>query len=203
MERDGGTRTPETERLLTEIGNAIAEIEDWTQKRWHKDRKTYGAVLQMLERGPAFKRRVDDPKDDEIVNAAWDDYFGIWEQIVRLVEGLNEIGIESSADLAGGLGATRNALADLAGTRWRERSQVDGENNGLSANLRIAALTIIEQLETLDKQAAKAVAEWLLARKPYIEAEQAGRLLYKSRMREAAERARQDGTSFDSADMTP
>lgn len=208
LERDGGTRTPETERLLTEIGGAIAEIEGWTGKRWHRDRKTYGAVLEMMERGPAFKKRVDDPKEDEIVAAAWQKYFSIRQQITPLVDWLNEIGIDS-VERPGyprsGRGLfgrrTTNALLQGMPSRWRERAQVDELK--LPEKLENGALTIIGQLETLDSLGEAAFSEWQDAQAPYIQAEADGRVLYKSRKREAAERARQNGEAFDWVDMTP
>lgn len=207
LERDGGARTPETERLLTEIGNAIAEIENWTGKRWHRDRKTYGAVLQMMEKGPAFKKRVDDPKEDEIVAAAWEKFYRIHAQSMPLIGWLNEVGVKatervnSSTSLVGKSGKqTQNALLVGLSSRWRERGQLDQEAN-LPDNIRSAALTMIDQLEALDEQADQAFEEWRQAQRPYIEAEHEGRTLYKSRKREAAERARQNGNDFDWSDI--
>ena len=211
LERDGGTRTPETERLLTEIGNAIAEIEGWTNKRWHRDRKTYGAVLQMMERGPAFKKRVDDPKEDEIVTAAWDKYYRIHDQASPLVAWLNEVGVNATERIDSAYSYSRrgmfgrhpqNALMPALTSRWRERSQIECEAN-LPDNIKSAALTIIAQLEALDEQADQALADWRQAQRPYIEAEHEGRTLYKSRKREAAERARQNGDDFDWSDIVP
>lgn len=204
LEADGGERSPETSQLLNKIAAGIADAETMTGKRWHRDRKTAGAVLEMLRLRIHEWIRTDDPYEDEIVAAAWDRLHEARQLRDKLEELLADFGVQpitpepkklkASKTTALGLGAVfddilDNAFAQLKG-RWRERKEA--ETLSLPDPMANAVRALIEQLEAADERVEEADQVYAEAIRPYSEAELSGRELYREaqlkRAREAADR---------------
>lgn len=211
LEADGGQRSPETWQLLNKIAVSIAEIEAMTGKRWHRDRKTAGAVLEMFDRKPRAWVNVDDPADDELVQKAWAALSVARVDRDKLIAYLEEIGIEAMRPAVrrkGLLGGGRtpggqiigDALAHAFKGRWRERQQM--ELLALPKEIATAASIIIEQLEAADEREAEAMKAYDEATAPFREVESEGRAAYRNLRRLRAEEALQRGERPDSSDWS-
>ncbi|WP_156502095.1 hypothetical protein [Erythrobacter sp. HI0063] len=222
FEADGGQRSSETERLLAKFAAEIAEIEQMTGKRWHKDRKTAGAVLEMFRRLPNHLVRTDDPYDDEFVSRTWDALYAARQETLKLMEHLRDFGISpweqsymkgrlfgnSSATPRRPEGQLGGILGRLAGVadmdrrelgRWREREQL--ERLELPPEAKRHALALIELLEGADERELSANEAHSEAIAPYLQAEEEGRTLYRSSKRRAAEMAVARGDDFSISDL--
>lgn len=208
FEADGGQRSSETERLLAQFAAEIASIEKMTGKRWHKDRKTAGAVLEMFRHLPTRLVRTDDPSDDELVSKAWDALYRARMETEQLRDHLRDFGITPhTPSLASrGLFGSRQAgaglsdlLADSRAGRWREREQLDRMD--LPPEAKRHALALIELLEGADEREKLASEAHSEAIGPYLEAEEEGRTLYRSSKRRAAEMAAARGDDFSISDL--
>lgn len=185
LERDAGQRSAETELLLNRIAAEIAEIEKMPgMKRWHRDRTTAGAVLEMFARRPKSWVRTDDPSEDEIVKQALEELFNVQEERAKLERALVELGIQPQNS------RSLNALAPLMPSRWRERENL--EKVELSPQMRNLVNTLLDQLETIDAREEAANVRYRDAVQPYWEAEDKGRHIYRTFRRgmniEAAQR---------------
>ena len=188
FDRDGGNRSPETERLLSNLASEIADIEKLTGKRWHKDRKTAGAIIEMLRRRPQNFIRTDDPMDDDAVKDAWNKLFIITEEREELENSLRNIGFDVPDKMPLRKRVSMNALLKAANAtkfftgRWSERKQL--QDMDFDDQVKSALGVVLDNLEAVDGREDKAEAEFNELVKPYVAAELDGRDLYKSLARE-------------------
>lgn len=172
--RDAGQRSVETENLLNQIALEIAKIEEMTGRRWHRNRKTAGAVLEMLSDFPATQIRVDEAADDEAVSQAFDAWFDLCAEREDRLTKLAELGVRPNE-------ATQAWLSDYVESkrpiRWRERQEV--ERLDLPPVVRRAANHLLEEIEALDLQVMRAKETLNEAAAPFNDAENEGRELYR------------------------
>lgn len=214
FERDAGRRSAETERLLNRFAAEITEIEALTGKAWHRDRRTAGSVMELFEKKASVWLNVDDPHEDEFVDAAWRKLHALREERKRPEAGLARLGIKTDqakntrapkgglseiySDDNEPLNALAHAMAGVTKGRWFERMQL--EKLEVEQNVREAALMVIEMIETLDDQIAAAELEYSAAVRPFIMAELEGRELYRSERRKRAAMAVERGEMPDQSD---
>lgn len=211
LEVDGGQRSPETEQLLNRIAGEIADIEGNTKKRWHKDRKTAGAVLEMLDQMPKRWIRTDDPYEDEFVKEAWDALYAIQLEREQLTNYLKETGFVLTPINMGGRGMmggrglfnspysnaheTPNALAGVLKGRWSERHQL--ERLEVSKAVKVGLEVILNQLEAIDEREKIARKKYHDAMDPFVEAELEGRKTYRQSKERARAQAMQNGEQIN------
>ena len=196
----------ETLQFLAEVTMEIKMIESMTRKRWHKSRRTWAAVAQMLSQGPTRWHRVDDPNDDEAFKNAALDGWAIRALKRRKVREIALLGVVVSAD-ANGLSAT-NALASVSRGiaspnalypgRSYERRIIDALPDPKS---RLAAQLLFDEVVELDEQELQndlKVAELI---QPYMEEEHIGRKLYADHRRSIAEAAKDAGEPYYYEDL--
>lgn len=192
LEADGGYRTPETQRLLNRISGEIAAIEAHTGRKWHRHRRSAGAVLEMLSLRPADWIRTDEPRDDEFVGAAWEQLRSARRKRDRAVQALDAIGATGNIMLGIGAGLTTRLVPDendppatrkvieRAKGRWKERAHVDKLD--LPDTLRVDALALLDELEFLDDEVTRAEQAFADAVEPFVEEQRLGREMYRRLM---------------------
>lgn len=204
LEKDAGARSPETERLLNRIAAEIAEVEAATKKRWHKDRKTAGALMEMMERKAQHWFNVDNPFDDEDVMGAYEKISRAADERKKTVEVLEGLGIAATLVPTrpgtgdGALSGHVNALMALTSSRAAEREALSRAD--LRKEIRVAAELVFDRLEELDREYWAAQDEFTSLTRPYRDAEQEGRKLYRDLRARIALTLAQDGRSVDYAD---
>jgi hypothetical protein len=193
-------------RLIAEIGAEIQAIQAGLGKRWHKDLKTWAAVMDMFRTGPMMQRNPDQPLDDDVVTAAYEAFKVLCDQRQKLIEAANEAGWQWTAEpkpktkqpQSGGLFA--NALAVFAlNPRKTERDYIltfpdsEGRDKVLEAH---------DSLLALDQQIDDAERAWIAALAPYWEKEEEGRKWNRRRQRDKAKARMAAGEDFNMMHLT-
>lgn len=186
--------------LLAQIAGEVALIESMTHKRWHKDRKTWAAVAQMMTQGPIMWNKIDEPVNDDIFQELARTGFDILQKKMRIIEELRGLGVVVQLRPDGF--AKTNALAALTrggifgapklSVRSRERNLL----LSLPDDVKERALEQFSLLEKLDKEEAENDAAVSEAVAPYAEAQMAGRMLYSDHRRAVAEAAKDAGEPY-------
>lgn len=175
--------------LIAEIGAEIQAIQAGLGKRWHKDLKTWSAVMDMFRTGPMMSRNPDPAEHDDVVKEAYERYRALVEERTQVINSVSEIGLSWSQEpkfkagrAAGGLlGMASGSLSiDL---REAERKIIETiEDEALKLKL----LELHEGLRALDSQIEDADKEWSNSLALYWNAESEGRSWNRKRQRDRA-----------------
>lgn len=201
MDKEAGSA--ETSHLLRTIAAEIALIESRTKKRWFKDLRTWGAVLEMLRQGPFQRFSPDDPVADDVVVQAWLALRETRRKKLALAQLITQNGIPCAASVpslpieTGLLGLTLKRL-ELA-PRHAERVAIDALdcNDSDKEDLR-QALSVLIELDEEEHQADLKLTESLA---PYIAAERSGREFYADMRSREAELALRNGNNLYISDL--
>ena len=178
----------QTGHFLRVLAAEIELIERATKKRWHKDLKTFGSVAEMLKEGPLRRFRPDNPYDDDVVRTAWDELDAIRRRKSEICADLVAQGIPSFVEpykpkvRKGLFGSSANIQMPPRSMEFRALEQAE-----LPDDQRDLLRQLIEQLVTLDVEFEAADKKYGDAIRPYIDAENEGRELYRSLTRRRAQ----------------
>lgn len=181
--------------LVQAIAKEIFHIEKKiTRKGWHKDLKTWAVVAEMLRIGPVNDFRPHLPQNDEIVIAAFEMLEILEQDRSDLIEQLGSMGIAARQDPDKAVGGEAGLTMLPDRTRSKARLMCekldDAEESTRAANL-------LEQIIQIDEQYRKVKADFEGTLRPYLEAEKAGRKLYRDYLRNEAEVKKSRGEPYD------
>ena len=180
--------------LVQAIAKEIVKIEHITRKGWHKDLKTWAVVAEMLKIGPVNDFRPDLPQNDEIVIAAFEMLEILEQDRSDLIEQLGSVGIAARQDpdkaVVGEAGLTMLPDRTRSKARLMCEKLDDAEESTRAANL-------LDQIIQIDEQYRKVKADFDGVLRLHLEAERAGRKLYRDYLRKEAEGKKSRGESYD------
>lgn len=175
-------------KLVTRIAEEIGSLGRRNAgKRWHIDLTGWAAVAEMMADGPIQEIRPDDPLQDNVVQAALAPLAGTYDEKILLIAKLARIGVTVAlARKIGGLLKINN--------RELERSSINAIPDPA---LREECMTLHQQLTALDDAHEAQLKSYLDAMRPYWDAEQAGREIYRAHLENEAKHRRDRGEPFD------
>ena len=194
-------RDDETLSLLADIAEQIDVIQEMTRKRWHKDRRTWAAVAQMLTKGPIIWSKVDDPSNDEELKNNALDGWAIRELKRRKIEAIASAGVVVHQSRF--KHHTMNALLGLGNAfaksnREDEQAIIDAIPD---ETVRLGAQQVFAELLELDEQESENEAQFSELYRPFSEEEVAGRNLYSEHRRELSAAAKEAGEPYIFEDL--
>lgn len=202
---DKRPRDDETLILLADIAEQIDVIQDLTRKRWHKDRRTWAAVAQMLAKGPIGWHETDNPVDDEDFEHASLSRYAVGQLKQIAVAKIARLGVVVSPSVTGY--SRNNALAYFSrgGELHHVASNRDSESAIIDAlpdpAARADAKEAFEKLRDLDRQEHELSAKISEMIMPFLDEEIAGRDLYADHRREIAAAAKEAGEPYRFEDL--
>ncbi len=166
-----------TVEMIITIASAIERIQGASKKRWYRDLRTWAAVAAMLSDGPINDHRPDLPDDDEHIIAARDEIWRAHGAKAPLVDELSEFGILFGIGIGidwveqddGMLSFSPDRRADA----WKDASS-------LPEPQRRRAEALLTEIERWDGDEAEAVTRLHDLERPYRDAQEGGRRLYRS-----------------------
>lgn len=181
-------RRKETNELLDRIAAQIEELEAKAHGKWHKNLMAWAAVAEMLT-GILYENRPERIADDEAVVEIRKKLEPAERRRYALIQLLSERGISVKRDprpepllgMRARRGIFGNALAGKPppSPRTWEKAAIDAlpAETEDDEKTRAEAQWLFEELLKADEAVAALETEEAEAMRPYIEAEQAGRLL--------------------------
>lgn len=196
-----GRMDDETIELLDDICAEIKLIQEMTRKRWHKNRRTWAAVAQMLARGPILWRRVDDPMNDDELRQASLDGWAISELKSKKVEAIARLGVVVSAraNTSGAVNALLGLGAyDTTSNREGEQAIIDALPDTHGREVAQQLFAELLDLDVKEEENNRAFAD---LHRPFVEEELAGRDLYKEHRKGVAASAKEAGEPYFYEDL--
>jgi hypothetical protein len=182
------TRRKETNELLDRIAVRIEELEVKAQGKWHKNLMAWAAVAEMLTR-VLNEDRPERIADDEAVAEVRERLWKAERRRDAIIQLLSDRGISVKRDPRPepllGMRARRGILSNAftgkppPSPRTWEKAAIDALPTETEAdeNTKADAQWLFDQLAMADAAVAAEEAEEAEALRPYVNAEQAGRLL--------------------------
>lgn len=170
----------QTMDLLQAIAAEIIEVQSRVGGVWHQNLKTWGAVSEMLQRGPVARWKPPSGIDDPEANKVYDEIASIKLEKQSLVRTIQILGV----DVAQNVETTPQRLVSIFGKREiRGSSNRDAERESIEVLADDAAKQkarmIFEMIENADAREKEADARWNVLLRPYIETELDGRASYR------------------------
>ncbi len=194
----------ETLNLLSQISDEIRRIELMTHKRWHKSRRSWAAVAQMLTTGPIRWNRIDSPQEDELLQGVAQAAYENRREKTGIVEELRRIGVvvelnPGGQSRVGVLAAlSRGAMPSRKEERERERAIISALPNADDRKRGEELFAKLVALDVGDKLLQDRMDELI---EPYVREELEGRNMYSEHRRALAEAAKEAGKPYIYEDL--
>ena len=166
-----------TVELIATIASAIERIQGASKKRWHRDLRTWAAVAAMLSDGPINDHRPDLPDDDEHITAARNALWRLHGAKTPLIDELHDLGIADSNGI--GIAWVEYDDGELSFAP-DQRGEARAAASRLSDDKKARADALVTEVEQWDEEEVNAVKRLHALERPYRDAEEGGRRLYRS-----------------------